>query len=200
MSASKRTVCLMSLLSLAFFLSLNPRSFGLSSYAPFTDGSAQPWPPEDPSDAHRFDLHDEDEDAADEGFQLPDSPWTFENGSVNPSLQPSNAFRRRAVAMNAAGDDEDEDEVYEYREDYIPRRRHIRRGSEGYEIAMSPADKEEILRRYIITRGAEAGHYKRYEPEPSAPSSRSASPSPSPPPAHSALHMRTAHHTTDDQD
>ena len=64
---------------------------------------------------------------------------------------------------------------------YNPRRRRVRRGSEGYEIAMSPADREEILRRYILTRGDEAGHYKTYEPEPEPDSPSSASVSPSPP-------------------
>lgn len=40
----------------------------------------------------------------------------------------------------------------------------VRKGSEGYEV--QPVDREEILRRYITTRGEEAGHYKRYLPEP----------------------------------
>ena len=40
----------------------------------------------------------------------------------------------------------------------------VRRGSEGYEIR--PVDREEILRRYILSRGSEAGRYKRYVPEP----------------------------------
>lgn len=39
-----------------------------------------------------------------------------------------------------------------------------RRGSEGYEV--QSIDREEILRRYIETRGEEAGRYKVYVPEP----------------------------------
>ncbi|TFY83342.1 hypothetical protein EWM64_g663 [Hericium alpestre] len=40
----------------------------------------------------------------------------------------------------------------------------IRRGSEGYEV--QAVDREEILRRYIESRGEEAGRYNRYVPEP----------------------------------
>ena len=40
----------------------------------------------------------------------------------------------------------------------------MRRGSEGYEVR--PVDREEILKRYIMSRGEEAGRFKRYVPEP----------------------------------
>lgn len=40
----------------------------------------------------------------------------------------------------------------------------VRRGSEGYEVL--PVDREEILRRYIESRGEEDGRYRRYVPEP----------------------------------
>ena len=40
----------------------------------------------------------------------------------------------------------------------------VREGSEGYEV--KPVDREEILRRYILSRGEEAGHYQRYISEP----------------------------------
>ena len=39
----------------------------------------------------------------------------------------------------------------------------VRRGSEGYEVLA--VDREEILRRYILSRGEEVGHYKRYTPD-----------------------------------
>ncbi|EJC98734.1 uncharacterized protein FOMMEDRAFT_161567, partial [Fomitiporia mediterranea MF3/22] len=59
-------------------------------------GAAQVWPPEDPNDTRAYDFnHDEEDDG--HALELPDSPWTYENGSVNPSLEPSNAFRRRAT-------------------------------------------------------------------------------------------------------
>ena len=45
----------------------------------------------------------------------------------------------------------------------VKSRPKVRRGSEGYEIR--PVDKEEILRRYILSRGQEDGYYQRYEPE-----------------------------------
>lgn len=136
------------------------------AYEPSLDGSTQVWPPEDPNDAHAVDFDDEEEDDK-IPFQLPDTPWTYPNGSVNPSLQPSNAFRRRATANTTHNPDSDEDD---YDPNHNPCRRRVRRGSEGYEIAMTPADKEEILQRYIVTRGEDAGHYKRYTPEPSSPS------------------------------
>jgi hypothetical protein len=40
----------------------------------------------------------------------------------------------------------------------------VRRGSEGLETRA--LDREEILRRYVASRGVEAGRYKRYVPEP----------------------------------
>ena len=40
----------------------------------------------------------------------------------------------------------------------------MRRGSEGYEVRS--IDREQLLAEYIATRGQEAGHYRRYVPEP----------------------------------
>jgi hypothetical protein len=112
---------------------------------------------------------------------LPSSPWTFENGSFNPSLQPSNAQlrssgskRRRPKGASAvppyhpdyehlpsssqhASSSSESDDV----DDYVGPR--IRRGSEGYEIR--PIDREETLRRFIETRGLEEGRYNVYVPE-----------------------------------
>ena len=39
----------------------------------------------------------------------------------------------------------------------------IRRGSEGYEI--KTVDRDEILRRYVTSRGEDAGRYNWYVPE-----------------------------------
>lgn len=161
--------------------------------------SAESWPPQDPT-AHRphsdFALDRGDSSASgseDDGpsLVLPDSPWTYANGSVNPNLQPSNAYRRaskqkgkgktktgrtgRGVANvppyhpdyvdpSIAADSE----VSSGDEDYVvPASGHkVRRGSEGYEV--KPVDREAILQRYIMSRGDEVGHYKRYKPEPAS--------------------------------
>lgn len=164
------------------------------------------WPPSDPNDIRPLDYDHEDDNVS---VNLPDTPWTYENGSLNPSLVPSNAFRRRAAgpdkrkkgkgkssrncvsgpvssvppyhpdfgtnvsylngdeyssasSSEAESDDYDSDERY-YR-DNQPHTR-LRRGSEGVEVAMSPADREDILRRYILTRGEEAGSYRKHVPE-----------------------------------
>jgi hypothetical protein len=45
-----------------------------------------------------------------------------------------------------------------------PGKVRIRRGSEGYEVR--PADREEMLRRYLQERVSESGRYQRYVPEP----------------------------------
>ncbi|THH06676.1 hypothetical protein EW145_g3922 [Phellinidium pouzarii] len=165
----------------------------------------QAWPPEDPTE---FRPHSDYADDEDNPLSLPKSPWTYANGSVNPALEPSNAYRRaskvqtkrktRAGKRPAVGyttgfvanvppyhpnytgptdgthengleseggyasssvSDADSDE-YRYSQGGV----RIRRGSEGLEVR--PVDREEILNRYILTRGAEAGHYRRYVPEP----------------------------------
>ena len=132
-------------------------------------------------------------------LELPTSPWTYENGSVNPSLEPSNAYRRRAAkanrrtrqvegisdvppyhpdygkatatSYNRYPEESDESDSDEYR--YYEGRRRVRRGSEGYEVQMSPVDREAILRRYMWTRGEEVGRYKTYKPETPSESSSS---------------------------
>jgi hypothetical protein len=139
------------------------------------DTNTQTWPPHDPRTQRNLDLNH------DEGFILPSSPWTFENGSFNPILRPSNAQlrssrskRRRSKGASAvppyhpdyehspsssqyASSSSESDEV----NDYVGPR--IRRGSEGYEIR--PIDREETLRRFIETRGLEEGRYNVYVPE-----------------------------------
>jgi palmitoyltransferase ZDHHC6 len=42
--------------------------------------------------------------------------------------------------------------------------RHVRRGSEGYEVRA--IDREQLLEEYIASRGQEEGYYRRYVPEP----------------------------------
>ena len=112
------------------------------------------------------------------------SPWTYDNESLNPNLQPSNSqSRRRRVSQPSSpgtsslppyhpdykegdqgaynpGNDESQ-----YEEESTPRGRlHVRRGSEGYEIR--PEEREEMLRRYLTDLGEEPGRYLRYIPQP----------------------------------
>ncbi|KAJ7070731.1 zf-DHHC-domain-containing protein [Mycena amicta] len=122
------------------------------------------WPPRDPDTVHGGDPNKD--------FSLPPSPWTFENGSVNPNLQPSNSARRRTKANTgasalppyhpdyqaAAAEEESEDD--EYYEDNS--RVRVRRGSEGYEVR--PGNREDMLTRYLSEIGETRYHY--YVPEP----------------------------------
>lgn len=159
----------------------------VANSVPLTDSDPRPWPPEDPSD-YRLHLDPDDDEHE---LVLPTTPWTYENGSVNPNLEPSNARRRGAKRAKKSQKDGFISNVPPYHPDYVdpsssaaqagyetsstedsdenryaergPGHR-VRRGSEGYEI--KPADREEILRRYILSRGDEVGHYRRYTPEP----------------------------------
>lgn len=128
----------------------------------------QAWPPPDPTER------------ASEWTQ-PASPWTYNNDGPNPALIPSNTHsaqhlraRKRDVSgisavppyhpdYEPADDDDDDDEQFaEYAKGMA--HHHVRRGSEGYEVR--PIDREQLLAEYIATRGQEAGHYRRYVPEP----------------------------------
>ncbi|KIJ66242.1 hypothetical protein HYDPIDRAFT_86668 [Hydnomerulius pinastri MD-312] len=128
------------------------------------------WPPRDPT------LVDQ------QPFKLPDSPWTYANGGVNPDLRPSNGRLR-------AGDDHASSQAYSsalppYHPDFerhsYPLRSYspdsdadyeeeahggvkVRRGSEGYEVR--PVNREEMLREYIQSQVGEMGRYQVYEPE-----------------------------------
>jgi hypothetical protein len=116
----------------------------------------------------------------DKEFVLPESPWTYENGSVNPDLQPSNSSvpRRRKPQSNGASalppyhpdyrpevameyDSTDEDDEYRYTSDS---KTQIRRGSEGYEVR--PAAREDMLARYLLEMGETPQRYHRYIPQP----------------------------------
>lgn len=143
------------------------------------------WPPRDP-DERQF---NPGQDERNEGFSLPSSPWTYENGSLNPSLQPSNSHLRSSTSSRRRN----KGPVYAlppYHPDYNHQQQsedtslhsyyssssdeenghdgmgrvRVRRGSEGYELR--PVDREEMLRRYIEGRGDEVGRYNRYVPEP----------------------------------
>ncbi|KAF4573227.1 Palmitoyltransferase [Pleurotus pulmonarius] len=128
------------------------------------------WPPEDP-DAREYD--DNDDDGAGQ-FELPESPWTYENGALNPNLQPYNselrtsALQRRRRRQNPqpqsnlnAGEHADESSESEGSYQDFPRKR---RGSEGYEIR--PVDRNEMLKRYLEQIGEAPGRYHRYIPQP----------------------------------
>ncbi|KAJ7193293.1 zf-DHHC-domain-containing protein [Mycena pura] len=124
------------------------------------------WPPRDPDSVHEGDPG--------RGFALPESPWTYENGSVNPNLQPSNSARRRKQEGTGAStlppyhpdyqpEDEYESDIEDGDDEYTDNSRvRVRRGSEGYEIR--PAAREDMLARYLTEIGGKRYHY--YVPEP----------------------------------
>ncbi|RDX51137.1 palmitoyltransferase PFA4 [Polyporus arcularius HHB13444] len=144
------------------------------------DDSGVEWPPKDP-DAYIY-----PDEGRNHQFQLPPSPWTYENGTLNPELQPTGTRRRRSAQPKAGegpfaavppyhpayGRQEshdtyspdsgsDDDDEYEH----VGRpREFVRRGSEGYEVR--PIHREDLLRRYVEDRTTEPGRYQLYVPEP----------------------------------
>ncbi|KAG2117985.1 DHHC palmitoyltransferase-domain-containing protein [Suillus discolor] len=134
------------------------------------------WPPRDPALANQ------------PPFKLPDSPWTYENGDVNPNLRPSNS-QLRGVNGNRHKSTQDPVSVlppyhldYEvpevdthsgrpyspgndsdYSEEGYSGAIRVRRGSEGYEVR--PVNREQMLQEYVQDRINEAGRYQVYEPE-----------------------------------
>lgn len=137
------------------------------------------WPPRDP-DTYRS-------EGPDKEFVLPASPWTYENGSVNPNLEPFNGHLRNAASTSKrrpqradAGTSalppyhpdyvEGADAPYEFsgddssEDDDIRRQPLVRRGSEGYEVRS--VDREDMLQRYLRELGEEPGRYHRYIPYP----------------------------------
>jgi len=134
------------------------------------------WPPQNP--AHSLD----DSNGA---AVLPDSPWTYENGSLNPALEPSNAQLRRAASVaekrkyQVPSQNHGKSSQPPYHPDYDDvhmvhtleddrsssedsSRPFVRGGSEGYEV--HSIDREEMLRRYLMEVGQEPGRYHRYVP------------------------------------
>lgn len=113
-------------------------------------------------------------------FKLPDSPWTYGNGNVNPNLRPSSSDKREFYGRQAYTS-----ALPPYHPDFeensSPRPVQylspdldtdlegyggvkLRHGSEGYEVR--PLDREDMLRRYIETQVSEEGRYHVYEPDP----------------------------------
>ncbi|KAI0756348.1 zf-DHHC-domain-containing protein [Daedaleopsis nitida] len=143
------------------------------------DSSGEEWPPKDP------DVYVYPDEDPNHRFELPASPWTYENGSYNPDLQPTTTRRRKAAGTTADGpyaavppyhpdygretypvyseeedDDDNDDNVYNHGRP----REFVRSGSEGYEVR--PIDREAMLRRYVEDRTTEPGRYQLYVPDP----------------------------------
>ncbi|TFK56613.1 palmitoyltransferase PFA4 [Heliocybe sulcata] len=138
------------------------------------------WPPEDLAEQQ-----DEDHE-----FELPTSPWTYENGALNPDLRPSSGagLRQRSspsshMALPPYHPDYDASAYVERQpgfysdsgsEDEYPVSDkgkwgvRVRHGSEGYEVPS--IDREGLLHRYIQSQASEPGRYQRYVPEPDTPS------------------------------
>ncbi|KAG2350756.1 zf-DHHC-domain-containing protein [Suillus weaverae] len=134
------------------------------------------WPPRDPTLANQL------------PFKLPDNPWTYENGDVNPNLRPSNG-RLRGVNGNRHKSSQDPvsvlppyhpdyedpgvdarpgrlyspDSDSDYSEEGCSGAIRVRRGSEGYEVR--PVNREQMLQEYVQDQISEAGRYQVYEPE-----------------------------------
>ncbi|KAK7695073.1 hypothetical protein QCA50_002263 [Cerrena zonata] len=130
-------------------------------------------------------------DDDDHKLELPSSPWTYENGSLNPHLETSTTRQRRNKPKPQARgpisnvppyhpdyvppsqgsdgdiypvDDSSEDEYDE--ETHKQARLLVRRGSEGLEVR--PVDREQMLKQWIETTVEEPERYNRYVPEPSS--------------------------------
>jgi palmitoyltransferase len=134
------------------------------------------WPPRDPALADQL------------PFKLPDSPWTYDNGDVNPNLRPTNGQLRGvngnryktmqdpvSVLPPYHPDYEDPgvdthpgrpyspDSDSDYSEEGYSGAVRVRRGSEGYEVRS--VNREQLFQEYVEDRISEAGRYQVYEPE-----------------------------------
>lgn len=130
------------------------------------------WPPTDPSVQH------------DHTFTLPSDPWTYENGTLNPNLRPSNSSRLRGRSSNtrrngptssvppyhpdfeeeSVDDDKSRDSGSDDEYCSVPASsKLVRRGSEGYEVRQ--IDREGLLQRYIDEQTHTQGRYNIYVPE-----------------------------------
>ncbi|KAH9947138.1 zf-DHHC-domain-containing protein [Amylocystis lapponica] len=151
------------------------------------DPNAQPWPPEDPTKPYMYPAPDPNQE-----FTLPPSPWTYENGTLNPNLAPSNArLRSNASQRRKPNSGGPISALPPYHPDYDPQADtyslsppssraassadseefgheddvpHVRRGSEGYEVR--PAIREGLLQEYVQSRTQRPGRYQPYVPEP----------------------------------
>ncbi|KAG0707434.1 DHHC palmitoyltransferase-domain-containing protein [Suillus ampliporus] len=134
------------------------------------------WPPRDPTLTNQ------------QPFKLPDSPWTYENGDVNPNLRASSG-RLRAVNGNRHKSTQDPgsalppyhpdyqdpgvdtyperpyspDSDAEYSEEGYSGTISVRQGSEGYEVR--PVNREQMFQEYVQNQINEVGRYQVYEPE-----------------------------------
>ncbi|KAF8640367.1 hypothetical protein AX17_000038 [Amanita inopinata Kibby_2008] len=134
------------------------------------DDVEQWWPPQDP-------------DRIEHEFNLPESPWTYDNDSLNPDLQPSNSQSRQSSTVKRRRPKQpgvssvppyhsdykpeaivavDDDDSSSFSEDNVAP--HVRRGSEGYEVRS--IGREELLHRYLEELGEKPGRYVRYTPHP----------------------------------
>jgi len=135
--------------------------------------SGEEWPPRE-SDVNASPMHNS-------SITDNSSPWTYENGSLNPNLQPSNSqTRKRNVSQTSIpgasslppyhpdykeGDQDAYNPGNRDEQESPPRGRlHVRRGSEGYEVC--PEEREEMLQRYLTELGEKPGRYLRYIPQP----------------------------------
>ncbi|KAK7038357.1 hypothetical protein R3P38DRAFT_3475239 [Favolaschia claudopus] len=130
---------------------------------------SEEWQCRDPAEVYHEDLKHE--------FLFPETPWTYDNGSVNPELQvfksTSSPPRGKITADGALSlppyhpdyrppeQDESSDDDYGYTD---PSRVKVRRGSEGYEVR--PAQREDMLARYLLEIGETPQRYHRYIPQP----------------------------------
>ncbi|KZT08720.1 zf-DHHC-domain-containing protein [Laetiporus sulphureus 93-53] len=150
------------------------------------DSTAEAWPPEDPTKVNQLPEPDPNYQ-----FNLPSSPWTYSNGSLNPNLQPSNAHHRstsrrrsRGVATHSplppyhpdyhesqddpsyiydpSSEEEDLDDTPFGRE-FAGGAARVRRGSEGYEV--KTIDREAMLRMMVDERIQAPGRYQQYVAE-----------------------------------
>ncbi|KAH7916458.1 zf-DHHC-domain-containing protein [Hygrophoropsis aurantiaca] len=146
-----------------------PPGTGLKYQLSMGDGidAQHNWPPRDPT------LNDQQE------FKLPSSPWTYENGSFNPTLRPNGTRLRSNRSQSTSSyppyhpDYDDIDAVdartpspdsgTDYEEDGKDAVR-VRRGSEGYEIR--PVDRQEMLRQLMGDQADQVDKYQYYVPEP----------------------------------
>ncbi|CCL98131.1 uncharacterized protein FIBRA_00125 [Fibroporia radiculosa] len=154
------------------------------------DPDAEMWPPEDPAKAYTLPEPDPNYK-----FRLPDSPWTYQNGSLNPNLEPSNARqrstsqRRRKVLQGPYSSlppyhpdynetqDEDaysvssESSGYEEYEDNSAFAHRIAEGvarvRRGSEgYEVKAIDRDAILQKFVEGRTHEPGRYQPYVPQP----------------------------------
>jgi palmitoyltransferase ZDHHC6 len=153
----------------------------------FVVNAEEEWPPKDPSIV-----------GPGHTFKLPENPWTYENGDLNPNLQPSSSIRRlsNSTATRRKTNrpeerissvppyhpdyrppgEESENEVTASRhelseddEDDIPLGHSRRLVRRGSEgYEVATIDREQMLRNHVADYMEEPGRYKVYVPDPSS--------------------------------